>query len=150
LMNMGLRIKRSTFLLIISVCAFLIGLLYMRQNGMYVMDIVVYFGNYSIMTDVLIQSIAVGWIYDAKQLRSRLNMNSSANITPVFDFSLKYIIPVVLFTFIIKQASEDLSARYENYALSYLLIYGIGMLLLVGLAGALFNALDSKKQRSSH
>jgi neurotransmitter:Na+ symporter, NSS family len=145
LMNLGLRIKRSTYLLGISVFAFLIGLLYMRQNGIYVMDIVGYFVNYSTMGVVMMQAIAVGWIYNAKRLRTELNNNSGAHITSAFDFLLKYITPSILFVFIAKQILDDLSARYGNYDLYYLGLYGLGTLVLIGFAGWLFNRFDCKK-----
>ncbi|MFU8798244.1 MAG: sodium-dependent transporter, partial [Gammaproteobacteria bacterium] len=81
LMNLGLQVKRSTYLLLISITAFLVGLLYMRQNGMYIMDIVNHFLNYSIMFVVMVQAIVVGWIYNAKRLRTELYTNSGAQIS---------------------------------------------------------------------
>jgi NSS family neurotransmitter:Na+ symporter len=146
LMNLGLRIKRSTYLLLISLTAFLIGLLYMRQNGMYVMDIVGYFGNYSIMFVVMVQAIAVGWVYNAQRLRTELNKNSGANISPVFDVLLKYVIPPVLFGFMAKQFFDDITQNYSNFSTYYLLVYGVGTLVLIGVAGVVFTWLDRRNQ----
>jgi NSS family neurotransmitter:Na+ symporter len=142
LMNTNLRFKRSTYLLGICITAFLIGLLYMRHNGTYIMDIVNHFLNYSILTVATIQAIAVGWIYNAKRLRTSLNIQSGANISSLFDFLLKYFIPCVLGTFIIKQIVNDFSVRFGDYEINYLLAYGVGTLLTVGIAGIIFNRLD--------
>lgn len=149
LMNIELKIKRSTYLLIISVLALLIGISYMRTNGIYVMDIVTYFLNYSILGTALMQTIIVGWIYNAEKLRTTLNQASNANITPFFDFSLKYFIPVILLTLILHQAINDLTGRYENFSLEYLITYGIGTLVLILIFGVAISHFDHSRKKLS-
>lgn len=149
LMNIDLKIKRGTYLLIISILALLIGIPYMRTNGIYVMDIVGYFLNYGILGTAFMQTIVVGWIYNAEKLRTTLNQASGANISPFFDLSLKYIIPVILMTLILHQAINDLTARYENFSLGYLITYGIGTLVFILVFGILISYFDHSRKKLS-
>ena len=147
LMNIELKIKRGTYLLILSILALFIGIPYMRTNGIYVMDIVGYFLNYGILGTALMQTIVVGWIYNAEKLRTTLNHASNANISPFFDLSLKYFIPVILLTLICHQAINDLTARYENFSLEYLLTYGIGTLVFILIFGVIISHFDHSRNK---
>jgi neurotransmitter:Na+ symporter, NSS family len=100
----------------VCLVSFLMGTIYVTGAGLYFLDIVDhYVTNYSLILVGIFECVAVGWIYGAGKLRKFINSTSKHKIGPWWDFSIKFLIPIVLIFLLISQLLTDLATPYEGY-----------------------------------
>lgn len=108
--------KREIVAFIVCLFGFLGGIIYTTNGGLYFLDIVDHFvTNYNLILIGILECIAVGWIYGADKLRVYINSVSERKIGLWWNFSIKYLIPLVLFTVLLLQLKTELTQNYEGY-----------------------------------
>ena len=120
-------IKRPLILLVFCVIAFLVGLIFMRTNGIMILDIVDHYVSGLLLLLVgLLEVLAVGWLYDVRRLRLELQICSPARVGVLFVVFVRYFIPLLIMLLLIKELYDTATTRYGGYPLSDQLLYGVG------------------------
>ena len=110
------KIKREIIALVVCIVGFLAGIIFTTNAGLYFLDVIDHFVNsYTLIAVGILECIAVGWILGADKLRDYVNKVSEIKIGKWWEYSIKYIIPVVLSFAVIIQLMQELKAPYENY-----------------------------------
>lgn len=83
-----------------------------------------------------LEAILIGWGYGANRFRKELNQASGSNITHLFPVVVKFFLPLVLVILVGRQITKEFESNYGHYALEYLLLYGLAILILIGVLAA--------------
>ncbi|MBO8127172.1 MAG: sodium-dependent transporter [Firmicutes bacterium] len=119
------NLSRNTAVAVVTLPAFLIGVLYVTGAGLYWLDIVDHFINaFSLTVMGLIECIVVGWIYGADKIRKYANERSEILLGKWYDFCIKYLTPAILITIIGMSLYKELQGPYGGYPLWSLLVGG--------------------------
>lgn len=111
-----MKIRREIIALIVCAIAFLSGLIFATNAGLYFLDVIDHFVNsYTLIAVGILQCIAVGWIFGADKLRAYVNKVSDIKIGKWWNYAIKYVIPIVLTAIVIIQLKREFAAPYENY-----------------------------------
>jgi NSS family neurotransmitter:Na+ symporter len=109
-------IKREVITYIICSLALLIGLLFCTDAGLYWLDIVDHhINNFGLTVFGLVECIAIGWLFGAKQTREFINNQSDFRIGRWWDVCIKYITPIVLAVIMGSMLFERIQKAYEGY-----------------------------------
>lgn len=139
------HLKRSTWVLILCIIEFGLGCFYMEQNGLYVLDIVDHFvSGYNLMFVGLLEVILIGWGYGANRFRKELHQHSTCRLSGFYNFLIKYFLPIVLLILLGKQITDEFQKNYGNYAVEYLAIYGVSILVLILILGLAVAKVEKK------
>ncbi|MCF6766023.1 sodium-dependent transporter [Thiotrichales bacterium 19S3-7] len=134
------KIKRRSILLVAVILTFIVSLIYSGNNGLYILDIVDHFiGGYGVLIVALLESIVIGWCYDAERLRYNLKKQSNLNLTGLFNCLIRLVIPTILATLLLRQVIFDLEKAYGGYPVMYILGFGVGSLILLTIIGVILN-----------
>ncbi|MBI2659115.1 sodium-dependent transporter [Candidatus Woesearchaeota archaeon] len=110
------KIKREVIALAVCAIAFLSGIIFTTNAGLYFLDVIDHFVNsYTLLAVGILQCIAIGWVFGADKLRVYVNKVSEIKIGRWWNFAIKYAIPVILSFIVIIQLIKELKAPYENY-----------------------------------
>ena len=132
MMDGSQRIRRGALLLVNCIVIFLIGLLYTANNGLYILDIVDhYISGYGIVIVCILETIAIGWFYDAERLRYNLQKQSKVKLGIFFNIFIRFLIPAVLIILCFRQTQGDLEHVYGGYPVFFNVIYGLGSLAIL-------------------
>ncbi len=105
----------------VCIVAFLVGVLYCTQGGLYWLDIVdrsVSF--YGLLITGLLATLVVGWFFGARKLREYVNETSDFRIGPWFDWMLKLIVPAgILLLLVTGGFMEDLAYLWDSAKSTY-------------------------------
>ena len=132
MMDGAQKIQRSALLLVNCIVIFLIGLIYTANNGLYVLDIVDhYISGYGIVISCILETIAIGWFFDAERLRYNLRKKANVKLGVLFNIFIRFLIPVVLAVLCFRQTQTDIEQAYGGYPILYNVIYGLGSLAIL-------------------
>ncbi|MFC1982794.1 sodium-dependent transporter, partial [Chloroflexota bacterium] len=111
------RVKATA---IVCIIAFLIGLIFTTQGGLYwgpdILDRAVSF--YGLLITGILACIVVGWKFDAHKLRAYLNETSDIKVGAWWDWLIKIVVPAgLLFVVIYGGFIKDLAEPYGGYPL---------------------------------
>lgn len=110
------KIKRIHVNIGFGILAFLIGIIYTTKAGLYWLDIVDNFmNNYGLLVVGILQCIAIGYFYNHRELREYANSKSDFTIGAWWDFSIKYLTPVVVGILFITNVIERFKSAYGGY-----------------------------------
>ena len=110
------KIRREIIALVVCVIAFLSGIIFTTNAGLYFLDVIDHFVNsYTLLAVGILQCIAVGWVFGADKLRVYVNKVSDIKIGKWWNFMIKYAIPVILTFIVVTQLTKEFAAPYENY-----------------------------------
>ena len=112
--------KTSLKVIAFWVClvAFLFGILFTTNAGLYFLDIVDHFiTNFGLVIAGILECLAVGWILGADNLREFINSTSNWKIGRWWNFAIKFLIPVVLIILVVMQFITEINVNYEGYPL---------------------------------
>ncbi|MDH4211812.1 MAG: sodium-dependent transporter [candidate division WOR-3 bacterium] len=100
-----------------AIVAGLIGLIYTTRSGLYWLDIVDYFmNNFGLLVVGILMCIAVGWFYKHEEIREYANGKSDFTIGRWWDFSVKYLTPIVVGALFITNVVDRVKAAYGGYS----------------------------------
>ncbi|MBI2654020.1 hypothetical protein HYX02_04380 [Candidatus Woesearchaeota archaeon] len=124
------KTKHANAAILVSGIGFLMGLAYTIKPGFYIMDIVSHFVYYNILIAVLLEVIAIGWVFDSEKIAVFIDNNSALKIGYVWRFFIRYLIPIILLALLFFQIKKDYLLNYNNYPLIYVLIFGVGIVVV--------------------
>lgn len=100
-----------------AIVAGLIGLIYTTRSGLYWLDIVDYFmNNFGLLVVGILMCVAVGWFYKHDEIREYANSKSDFTIGRWWDFSVKYLTPIVVGALFITNVVDRVKAAYGGYS----------------------------------
>jgi NSS family neurotransmitter:Na+ symporter len=110
------RVKRIHVNIGFGIIALLIGILYTTKGGLYWLDIVDYFmNNYGLLVVGIIQCIAIGYFYNHREMREYANSKSDFTIGTWWDFSIRYLTPLVVGILFVTNIIERFKSAYGGY-----------------------------------
>lgn len=113
----GWSLSKSTA--IVCVAAFLIGILYCTQGGLYWLDLIDRAAAfYGLLITGALSAIVVGWFYRTRELRDHLNAVSDIRLGAWWEWVIRILLPVgLLFVVIYGGFMSDVPAAYGGYSL---------------------------------
>ena len=124
------KTKRVNAAIFVAGFGFLFGLLFIINPGFYIMDIVSHFVYYNILIAILLEVLAIGWFFDSENISNHINQYSILKIGYMWRFFIRYLIPLILLLLIFYQAKSDFLLNYGNYPFVYVLIFGVGVVIV--------------------
>lgn len=101
---------------IVCTLAFLLGIIFTTQAGLYYLDIIDHFiTSFGLVLVGIFQCIAIGWIYGIARLESYINKVSARKKGVWWSASIRYIVPVILSVLVIVQFITELQDNYQGY-----------------------------------
>jgi neurotransmitter:Na+ symporter, NSS family len=124
------KMKKQHIALIVCTLAFLTGVIFTTNAGLYLLDIVDHFvTNVNLIVIGLLEAIAVGWIFGAEKMRKYLNKVSDFKIGGWWSMTIKYIIPVSLAIILALQLKAEFVENYGGYP-DWAILVGWGAVLI--------------------
>lgn len=121
---------------------FMGGLVFATSAGIYYLDITDHFvTHYVILLVGFLEVLAIGWVYGPEKMRHQLEKVSSLRLGCLWDWSIKYIIPLALFLILAQSLHRDIMTPYETYPQWALAAFGwgiVGVMIVCSSAYALF------------
>jgi NSS family neurotransmitter:Na+ symporter len=125
------KINRKKVVSSLCVAGFLGSLLFTVEGGLYFLDIVDHFlTQYGLVVAGLLECLIVGWILKVSVLRRHINAVSVWKINKIWDFLIRYFIPVILAVMVIQSIFSDVGTPYEGYPTQALLLLGVGWVVI--------------------
>ena len=98
--------------------AFLLGILFVTNAGLYFLDIIDHFiTNFGLILFGIFECLAIGWVYGADKLRTYINSTSRFKLGAWWNWSIKVVIPAILTVLLISQFMIELQGPYGGYPL---------------------------------
>lgn len=111
------KLKRLHVNIGFAIVAGLVGLIYTTRSGLYWLDIVDYFmNNFGLLVVGILMCVAVGWFYKHEEIREYANSKSDFTIGRWWDFSIKYLTPVVVGALFITNVVDRVKSAYGGYS----------------------------------
>ena len=134
------RVKATA---IVCGIAFLVGLLYCTQGGLYWLDQVDRMACfYGLLITGVLACVAVGWKFGAGKLRSHLNETSDIKVGAWWDWLIKLVVPAgLLFVVIQGGFMKDIAVPYEGYSTAWIIWALLGATLILSFV---FQAIKTK------
>ena len=85
---------------------------------------------YNILLDLLLETLAIGWFFDAEKIIQHFSQNSTLKIGGIWKIAIRYLIPIILLLLLFLQAKSDLLINYNDYPWWALLIFGVGTIFV--------------------
>ncbi|MGL5190481.1 MAG: sodium-dependent transporter [Cetobacterium sp.] len=131
------NIERKIVVTRISICGFLLSIIFATNSGLYILDIMDNFiNNYGIVSVGLLESFVIGWYLNADIIRNHTNSISYIRIGSWWNIIIKYITPLFLFLILIQSIFNEFKAPYGGYSGWALTVYG-WIIILIGILGAI-------------
>jgi len=133
------KVAKDKIAFYVCMTAFLLGIVFTTQAGLYILDVVDHFvTNFGLIMVGIFECIAIGWIYKAHRLRAYINKVSKRQLGPWWDVAIKWVIPILLTILVATQFVKELAGNYEGYpdwaiALGWLTVL-VPLALMLGLA----------------
>jgi NSS family neurotransmitter:Na+ symporter len=109
--------------------------------------------QYGLVVAGLLECLIVGWILKAAVLRRHINVISNLKINKIWDFLIRYFIPIVLGIMVIESIYSDTTPPYyEGYPSSALLWLGVGWVIITALLAVVITlpAWEPEKLKYDH
>ncbi len=129
------RLALGTVAFLVCAAGFLSGLVFTTGAGVYFLDIIDHFLNsYVLILVGILQCIAVGWVFGAGKLRAYINKVSSARLGKWWEYSIKWVAPIMLSLLLLIQLARDIKIPYEGYPATALAIGWAAVILSAAIA----------------
>ncbi len=100
----------------IAVVAFIIGIIYTTGAGLYWLDIVDHFMNhFGLFVVAFLESVIIAYVYKASNMRKFANSVSEIGVGRWWDFSIKFIVPILSLVLLSYSFKEVFLSPYEGY-----------------------------------
>ncbi len=132
----------------ICILGFVGSILFTTQAGLLWLDIVDHFlTHYGLVLVGIFECILVGWFFRIKMLRNHVNRISSIQLGFWWEMLIKYFVPVILGTLLVKDLYNEVTKPYEGYSWASLILIGRDWVLLTLLAAFV---VASRPWKTSH
>jgi len=110
------KLNKHVIAFIVCFVAFLFGIIFTTGAGLYLLDIVDHFiTGFGLVFAGILECIAIGWIYGADKLRKYINEVSEVKLSILWEYSIKYVIPLVLTVILVQQFITEITTNYSGY-----------------------------------
>lgn len=110
------RLSKTKATALLCGIGFFISLSFCSGNGIYLLDLVDHFvANFCLVLIGLIECIIFGWMFPISKLREHANKTSDIMIGKWWDFSIKYLIPLILSLIFFVALAQNIINPYNNY-----------------------------------
>ncbi|WP_105615720.1 sodium-dependent transporter [Vallitalea okinawensis] len=138
--------SRKKVLTIATLVGFSISLLFVTGAGIFILDIVDHFINtYCIAIAGLLEIIFIAWFFNLEGIRKYANGLSDFTVARWWNFTLKFLTPVLLGTMFIYKTFIDLTVPYEGYGVSELMVFGVGTIIVTAIAAFIFKSIKGSQ-----
>lgn len=121
---------RKTVVSAVCITGFLGSVVFTAESGLYWVDIVDHFvTHYGLVVVGILECLLIGWIFKARKLREHIQHAGQKTLNRMWDFLIRYVIPLVLVVLLIHDLVEEFSRPYEGYPGAVLI--GVGQNWLV-------------------
>lgn len=126
-------------------------LLFTFQSGLFWLDIVDHFLNqYGLIVVGLLECLVVVWYYRIDKLHFHLTDASEGGYPFIWDvfweWTVKYVAPLVLAVILAWSAAEDLTTPYEGYDKKALILLGLGWVAGTFLIAGFFSTYTKRRE----
>jgi len=143
--------SRASVVSVVCITGFLGSIIFTAKSGLYWVDIVDHFiTHYGLVVIGILECILIGWIFKASKLREHINHTSDKILTPLWDISIKFVIPVVLILLLINDLKGEFSAPYENYSWLSIILIGRDWLVLALFVSLVISMRRWRKELEEH
>ena len=140
----GWSIKRSNFT--VASIALVIGLIFTTGAGLFWLDIVdKWIEFFGLCAVVLVECVVLGWFFKLDKLREYANAYSEIKIGKLWNYLIKFILPVIIFALIITETIKLITKGYGDYPTSALIIAGWGVVIILPIIALIFAGTKRKK-----
>jgi len=140
---------RKNVITAICVFGFLSSIIFAAKSGIFWVDILDhYINSYGLVTVGLLECVLVAWIFKASKLREHIDNASGSALMPLWDISVKFIIPGVLIILIISSLFEEFRVPYEGYPILSLILIGRDWLIATLFLALIFSMRQWKREIS--
>ncbi len=145
------HLRRKPLVSVLCLVGFLGGLIFTTGGGLFWLDIVDHFlTNYGLISVGILQCLVIGWYFKAGKLREHINNVSDMKIGVWWDFSVKFITPIILVAILISSISQEFSAPYGNYPVTWIIFIGRDWLLATLIASIIVAGAKWRKKNGTY
>ncbi len=139
--------SRATVVSVVCLTGFLGSMIFSARSGLFWVDIVDHFiTHYGLVIIGILECVAVGWIYKARRLRTHIEHASERSLIPLWEFSVKVVIPAVLIGLLLNDLKTEFSRPYEGYSPLALVLIGRDSILFALFAALVFSIRRWRKE----
>jgi len=126
------KISRKAVNLFTCGVAFILGLIFCTEAGLYWLDIVDHFiNNFGLVLIGLFECLVIGYVFGTRKMREYINSVSEIRLGVWWDWLIKVIVPIILVITVVMSTVNLLRVPYGNYPQWALVIGGWGVALLI-------------------
>ncbi len=126
---------------------FLGSIIFTTSGGLCWIDILDHFiTQYGLVTVGVAESLLVGWVLGAEEIRQFINQNSRIKLGRWWNGMIRFINPILLGTNLIQSFAGDFRNPYEGYPWFWLVLIGVNWLL--GCLVAAFFLASAKRKKA--
>ena len=143
-------ISRKKANILVCIMAFLSGLIFTTQAGLYWIDVVDHFiTNFGLVMIGLAECIIIGYVLGAEKIRKYINENSDFPIGTWWSILIKIVTPLILVVLILKSLWNEIKIPYEGYPQWVLFIGGWGVVVLAIIIAYLLMKMRAKNKETT-
>lgn len=139
LVDSASKVARHKIAFYVCFAAFILGILFTTNAGLYFLDVIDHFvSNFGLILVGIFECVAIGWIYGAERMRQYINSVSDWKLGKWWNYSIKYVIPIILSVLVVLQFFAEMKSNYEGYpdwaiALGWLVVI-VPIVIAIGFA----------------
>ena len=133
-----MNIPRRKVVIGYTIIAALASLVFTTGAGLYILDIVDHWiNNFGIVLSGIAELIIIGWMFKLLSVREHFEPISDFNVGKWWEFTIKFLTPVILGITAIQNFIQEFSLPYEGYSITSLIVYGWSIALITLILGVL-------------
>jgi NSS family neurotransmitter:Na+ symporter len=134
-----LNLPRKKTVILYTIVAGLVSLVFTTGAGLYILDIVDHWvNNFGVAISGLVEVIILGWMFKLAIVREHFEPISDFNVGKWWEFTVRFITPVLLGITAIQNFIESLTKGYGGYAVGPLIAYGWAVAVAIVIIGIIF------------
>lgn len=118
------NLQRKSVTFWVCVAGFTIGLFYAWGSGIYWLDIVDHWMNWSLILVGLVEAVLIGWFFNVRKASADIDATSRIKFGRLWTVAIKYVTPTVLTLILISNIVDEFNSPYGNYPVWSLMIAG--------------------------
>ncbi|MGM0568683.1 MAG: sodium-dependent transporter [Elusimicrobiota bacterium] len=127
---------------------FLGGLVFTTGGGIFWLDLVDHFlTSYGLVTVGILQCLVIGWKLKSEKLREHINNVSNLKIGQWWDFSIKFVTPIVLGAILVSSLINEFSSSYGGYDPLWIVVIGRDWLFATLIAALVLSSMKWRTGR---
>jgi len=131
--------------------------LFTNASGLFFLDIIDHFiNNYGLLTVGILECLIIGWWAKDKLLINHIVKSSPASdrqkyflyhfLSGFWSYCIRFLCPLVLIIIFVLSLRQDVTQPYEDYPVVYLILMGVGCLIITHIIGFFFSRLRWKEE----